>query len=86
MTRFNTLQINIHEAKAKLSHYVTLAEKGHVVTLARRNVPVVSIQTIEKKKKRTPGGLKGPLIIHGNILDPLPEDVIDSFYNSKIFP
>ena len=40
------MQVNIHEAKAKLSELVERATRGEEIVIAKRNVPVVRLQVI----------------------------------------
>ncbi len=49
-----TIQLNIAEAKAKLSELVTRAEAGEEVVLARAGRAVATIQAV----KRKPGGTR----------------------------
>jgi prevent-host-death family protein len=52
-----TIQINIAEAKAKLSELVARAEAGEEVVLARNGAPIVTLTPIPvaRKAKRVPG-------------------------------
>jgi prevent-host-death family protein len=62
-----TLQVNIAEAKARLSELVARAEAGEEVVLARSGKPILRLQTLSrparKKKHRFIGALAhlGPL-------------------------
>lgn len=60
-----TIQINIAEAKAKLSELVARAEAGEEVILARAGKPVATLKLIPQvqKAKRVPGALAhlGPM-------------------------
>ncbi len=53
------MQVNIHEAKAKLSALVELAEKGEQVILARRKKPVARIVAEHHRPATRIGGLAG---------------------------
>jgi prevent-host-death family protein len=56
------IKINIHEAKAHLSHYIDRVEQGEVVIVCRRNQPVAELRAIETspvRPARVPGLLKG---------------------------
>ena len=53
-------QINIAEAKSKLSELVARAEAGETIVLARAGKPVVSLTPVRTQAKalRQPGGWK----------------------------
>jgi len=53
------VQVNVHEAKAKLSALIDNVEAGEEVIIARRNVPVARIVPVQKKNIRRIGGLRG---------------------------
>lgn len=65
--------MNIHEAKAQLSHLLNLIEKGEVVEICRRNVPIAEVKKIKKKNKakRQFGLLKGKVHILPEFFDPM---------------
>ena len=52
-----TLQLNIADAKAKLSELVARAEAGEEVVLARAGKPIVTLTPVASapRRKRTPG-------------------------------
>lgn len=53
------MQMNIHQAKAKLSALIERVEAGDEVILARRNVPVARIVPNHKTVTSRIGGLRG---------------------------
>ena len=55
------MQINVHEAKTKLSALIASVENGHEVILARAGKPVVRIVPYVKKKR---GGMALGLAAH----------------------
>jgi prevent-host-death family protein len=75
-------KVNIHEAKAKLSEYVDAALRGEQVVICRRNRPVVELRPVGavRTKPRPIGGAQGRLTIPAAFLDPLPDDLVDAFY------
>lgn len=79
-----TIQVNIHEAKSRLSELVNLAEEGNEVILARYNEPIMKLTPIKKKKQRVLGSARGSIKFIGDPDEPLPNDIIESFYNSKL--
>jgi prevent-host-death family protein len=49
--------VNLADAKARLSELVAAAEKGEVVVIARRNVPLVRLQPVAVGKGKPRFGL-----------------------------
>jgi prevent-host-death family protein len=45
------IRVNIHEIKARLSHYVELVEAGERVVVCRRNVPVAELSSISDSEQ-----------------------------------
>lgn len=73
--------VNIHQAKTHFSHLINQALKGEEVVIAKAGVPLIKLTPYEKKSTKRKGGqLKGVLLIEDNFDDPLPEDVLKSFY------
>jgi len=71
---------NLHEVKAKLSHFVALAEQGQDIILCKRNVPTVKISALKKNLSKRPLGLaKGKMKIKDSFFDPLSNDILDTF-------
>lgn len=69
------MQMNIAEAKAKLSELVAAAERGEEVVLARAGQPVVRIvPAIPSKPKFRFGVAAGEVDRVPDLLEPMPED------------
>ena len=80
------MKVNMHEAKSQLSRLGKLAWEGEQVVIAKAGEPYLRLVPYrERKVKRKPGALKGQIWIAPDF-DETPREVIDSFYNSKIFP
>lgn len=80
------LTANMHEAKTQLSRLVEQALAGEEVVIARAGKPLVRlVPVVEDKPRRQLGRLKGKIHIAPDF-DETPQDIIDSFYNSEIFP
>jgi len=77
----NTVLINIHEAKAKLSEYLEAAARGERVLICKRNRPVAELRPIEPARTalRPFGGVKG-VTVPESFFEPLPEEVLGAFY------
>jgi prevent-host-death family protein len=81
-------QLNLAEAKAKLSHLVDQAAKGKGVIIAKSGVPMAKLVPLDDKKpKRIKfGTLKGLISDEAAaaLLEPLPADILDAMLNGPI--
>ena len=80
--------IPIHEAKTTLSQLVKRAAAGETVYIGTYGKPEAAIVSIESLPKKKPvieafGCLKGKLNLSEGWDDPLPDEIIDSFYNTQ---
>ena len=79
--------ISVYQARAELSRLIERALAGEEIVITRRGQPTVRLLPVEQPQpRRKPGALKGKLTLPESFFDPLPEDIIDAFYESKIFP
>ena len=82
------VQVNMHEAKAQLSRLGELACKGERVVIAKNGKPYLDLvphQEERLREPRKPGALKGQIWMAPDF-DETPQDVIDSFENSRLWP
>ncbi|MCY3729499.1 MAG: hypothetical protein OXF97_10960 [Nitrospira sp.] len=80
------MKVNMHEAKSQLSKLGKLAWEGEEIVIAKAGEPYLRLEPYRKSKtKRKSGVLKGQIWIAPDF-DETPQEVIDSFWNSKIFP
>ena len=79
------IKLNIHEAKTHLSRYLSRLAKGETITLCKRNVPIAEFCPIppEIKSKRPIGLAKGSFKVPQKFHEPLPEEIITSFYDGR---
>jgi antitoxin (DNA-binding transcriptional repressor) of toxin-antitoxin stability system len=78
-----TKQVNMHEAKSKLSELGELAWKGERVIIAKAGKPYLDLLPHkEPRTQRVPGRLAGRIKIAPDF-DATPLDVIDSFEGDK---
>jgi len=79
------MQVNIHEAKSKLSALIDRVEKGGEVIIARRGVPVARIVANAPPHPQRTGGLSGrPYHFGGNFDAPLPNaEIAREFENNS---
>lgn len=74
------IRVNIGEAKARLSHYLETVEKGEIVVLCRRNIPIAEIRPIpQAPKELRPVGIDRGMTIPASFFEPLPEDLLRAF-------
>jgi prevent-host-death family protein len=79
--------ISVYNARAEFSRLIERALAGEEIVITRRGKPAVRLVPVEQARPpRKPGALKGKLELPEGFFDPLPDDIIDAFYNSKIFP
>lgn len=75
------MQINIYEAKTRLSELVDLAHNGESVIIAKAGTPMarlVPLSDVPKRKIKF-GTLKGEFIESADFDAPLPEEMLDLF-------
>lgn len=79
------IKVNIFEVKAKLSQYLDQLAKGERVVICRRNHPVAELVRIDAARTapRAIGGAKGQFTVPPSFFEPLPVEVIDSFYPTE---
>ena len=76
----------MHEAKSQLSRLGRLAWEGEEIVIARAGEPWLRLEPYrERRDKRKLGVLKGQIRIAPDF-DETPQEVIDSFYESNLFP
>ena len=79
--------VSVYHARAEFSRLIERALDGEEIVITRRGKPAVRLVPVEEPRPhRKPGALKGKLELPESFFDPLPDDIIDAFYNSKIFP
>ncbi len=71
-------KVNIADAKAHLSEYLKLVERGETVVLARRNQPIAEIKPVRRRIVRPrPAALcAGDFDVPASFDEPLPESVL----------
>ena len=80
------MKVDMHEAKSQLSKLGKLAWEGEEIIIAKAGEPYLRLTPYrERVEERKLGGLEGQIWIAPDF-DETPQEVIDSFYNSKIFP
>lgn len=75
-----SVQVNIHEAKTKLSKLLTRVKEGEEIIIAKAGKPVARlIPVTERPVERLPGSAKGQVRISPDFDAPLPESFLKSF-------
>lgn len=75
-----TSTVTIHQAKANLSRLIQKACGGEEVIISRGSKPVARlVPTGETKGRRTPGSLKGKLLVGREFFDPLPASELSAW-------
>jgi prevent-host-death family protein len=79
--------ISVYQARAELSRLIERALAGEEIVITRRGKPTVRLLPVEQAQPpRKPGALKGLFEVTDEFFEPLPDDIIDAFYNSRIEP
>lgn len=78
------MNITMHDAKTHLSQYVERALAGEEIVLARASKPLVVLMPLSalegKRNNVVMGTMKGAFEVPDNFDDPLPDEVVNSFY------
>ena len=73
-------QVNIHEAKTRLSQLIEQVEAGGEVVIARAGSPVVRLVAVQRRRpRRVLGALAEQTMSPGDSNAPLPEELLDAF-------
>lgn len=75
-----TIQVNVGEAKTRLSELLASAEAGEEVVIARAGAPVVRLVPVDRPRRKL-GFLKLEIpITDEELFAPLPEDELARWY------
>lgn len=77
------IQVNIHEAKSRLSELLARMQAGEEVVIAKAGVPIAKLIPATKRKKRVFGALEGKVTIPDSFYEPLPDDIIEAMEGGK---
>ena len=70
-------EVNIHDAKTRLSQLVDRAAKGEEIIIARSGRPVARLVALPSVAKRKAGRLRGRVRIRRNFDEPLPPELFE---------
>ena len=72
-----TVQVNVQEAKTRLSQLLAQAETGEEVVIARDGTPVARLVPVVEPPLRPVGFLAGQVPPDSFFFDPLPDEELD---------
>jgi len=75
------MQVNLYEAKTRLSELVDQAGRGETIVIAKSGTPIAKLVPLHAgpKRKIKFGTMKGEFEIPPDFDSPLPDDVLDLF-------
>jgi antitoxin (DNA-binding transcriptional repressor) of toxin-antitoxin stability system len=80
------IQLDLHEAKAKLSECIEAALRGERVVIARRDVPAVELRPVPQRstepRKIGQGPIQQGYALPDSFWEPLPDDVVAAFHGT----
>ena len=80
------MKVNMHEAKSQLSRLARLAWEGEEIIIAKAGEPYLRLEPYRRARgRRTLGVFAGQIQLAPDF-DETPQDVVDSFYESNLFP
>jgi prevent-host-death family protein len=79
--------VGVYRARAEFSQLIDRALGGEEIVITRRGGPAVRLVPLEEPRPpRKAGALKGLIEVPDEFFEPLPDDIIDAFHDSRIFP
>jgi prevent-host-death family protein len=76
-------QVNIHEAKTRLSELLERVQQGEAVVIAKAGKPIAQISPLLAKPPIVLGLLEGKLQTPPDFNAPLPEDLLAAFQGER---
>jgi prevent-host-death family protein len=79
------MRVGIHEAKTNLSKLIPAALAGEEVIITKSGQPLVQLVPVkQERKKRLLGFFRKKMKLHGDLLEPLPQEILDVFWPEKL--
>jgi prevent-host-death family protein len=79
--------ISVYQARADLSRLIERALAGEEIVITRRGKPTVRLLPVEQAPpQRKAGALKGLFEVTDAFFEPLPDEILEAFYNGPIEP
>ncbi len=74
------IRVNVADAKANPSRYLTSVEDGETILVCRRNMPVAEIRPVARPPTEPrPVGIDRGMTLPSTFFEPLPDDRLDAF-------
>ena len=74
------MNVNIAEARLRLSEYLKKVQNGETIIICRRNVPIAQLRPIRQSRaEKRPVGIDRGMRIPGSFFEPLPCSLIEAF-------
>lgn len=82
------IEVNINEAKAKLSEYIEAVLRGQRVLICKRNQPIVELRAVAQKRAlpRPIGGGPYSFDLPPSFFEPLDEVELTAWEEGAVFP
>ena len=78
------MKIGIHEAKTKLSKLIPAVLSGEEVIITKSGNPLVKLVPVQEQGSARPLGVyAGKIKFRGDLLEPLPKEIIDDFWGKE---
>lgn len=77
------MEVNLKEAKAKLSQLVERAMGGEEVIIAKAGKPMVKLVPVQQKSKRVLGSATGLIHFHPGWDDPMTDEELSAFLRDR---
>ncbi len=71
--------VNVYEAKSRLSHLLNLVAQGEEVVISRAGKPMARLVPFAEAVPRRPGRLKGQGRVDPSFFEPLPDEIQSGF-------
>jgi prevent-host-death family protein len=73
-------QVNVHEAKTRLSQLLARVQAGEEIIIAKAGTPIARLVPVGgHSEHRLPGSAKGRMTIATDFDAPLPEAILEAF-------
>ncbi len=80
------MQVNVYEAKSRLSELLAKAEAGEEIVIARNGTPIARLVPVQRDRPpRVPGAWAGKVWMSDDFDEP-DQELIDLMENGPIFP
>lgn len=77
------MRVGIHKAKTNLSKLIPAVQSGEEVVITNAGRPVARLIPYQEQGGVRPLGLyRGKVLIHGDLLTPLPGEIIEDFWSA----